>query len=171
MGGTKSKPIADTARVVMTRRNKDAPPLIEKIIAPEIMQTAKAVPPVVNRKLDNLQEEAFSEDALKMMNSWGGYQSTKNFSAKEIYTPKVEMASMVRYEEERLNIKESEGIPGRLSESQVNTIYTHLRNGHKSYAQIAEEFEVSEENISQLSIVARFPIICTDGKSPELFAK
>jgi hypothetical protein len=61
MGGTKSKPIADTARVVMTRRNKDAPPLIEKIIPSEVMQTAHAVPPVVNRKLDNLQEEAFSE--------------------------------------------------------------------------------------------------------------
>jgi hypothetical protein len=45
------------------------------------------------------------------------------------------------------------------------------RNGHKSYAQIAEEFELTEENISQLSYVARFPIVCTDGKSPELFAK
>jgi hypothetical protein len=82
MGGNKSKPIANTARVVMSRRNKDAPPLIEKVIQSEVIQSAAqpVVPAVGNRKLDNLQEEAFSEDALKMMNTWGGYQSTKKFS-------------------------------------------------------------------------------------------
>ena len=183
MGGSKSRPIQESARSVLARKRKD---VVESIASPQLSSSSppstsiSSAQNTIDRINNHIERPNTSisigpHDGLdldpKILNTidkWVLKESKVNYPGYD--TNKTKMATTIRLKEEQDILKESGKMPmyikGRLTEDQTSRFYELLKenDAEKSTDEyLSNQFSIPIDTVKTLKKIARKPYIYYDG--------